>query len=153
LRGKSTIDEAMRDEDIVAATRGALSETGELLVQKHGFDAQTMVKYREKILQRFANPLLSDQVTRVARNPIRKLSPEDRLVGPAMQCAEKGIVPENLALAIAAALRFDDPADSEAQRIQADVQQAGWKQVLPKYTGIPLTHPLSAMILGHLESR
>lgn len=153
LRGKSTIDEAMRDESILAATRGALSETGALLVQKHGFDAQTMAKYREKILERFSNPLLSDQVTRVARNPIRKLSPDDRLVGPAMQCAEKGIVPENLALAIAAALRFDDPADSEAQRIQADVEQAGWEQILPKYTGIPLTHPLAAMILGHLESR
>lgn len=152
LLGFATIDEAIRDSYIANAVRGALKETGALLVAKHGFDQHTHEAYVEKILDRYTNPMLSDHVTRVARSPIRKLSPNDRLVGPAMQCMEHGIVPTYLGLAIAAALLFDYPEDPEAVRIQEEVKQAGRVQVLRSLTGIPKEGALEEIVLGHIRS-
>ncbi|MGO0061887.1 mannitol-1-phosphate 5-dehydrogenase [Brevibacillus fluminis] len=151
-KGYVTIDQAMRDKGIADAVRGALRETGALLVAKYGFDQEQHNAYVAKILERYANPLLSDDVTRVGRSPIRKLSPNDRLVGPAMQCMERGIVPQELGRAIAAALLFDYREDSEAQRIQHDRSEWGIERVLREYTHIPAGHPLEAIVLQHVAS-
>lgn len=152
LYGYSTIDEALRDDRIKQAAKGALQETGTLLQEKYRFEKETHESYVEKILGRYANPMLSDHVTRVARSPIRKLSPNDRLVGPAMQCVERGLSAENLALAIAAALLFDYPEDPEAMQIQSERKLNGIEQALRSYTGIPAGNPLEEMILRHVRS-
>ncbi|GAB1530605.1 MULTISPECIES: mannitol-1-phosphate 5-dehydrogenase [Brevibacillus] len=144
--GMKTIDEAMRDDRIVQATRGALQETGALLAAKYGFDPLVHGQYVEKILGRYTNPLLSDDIVRVARSPIRKLSQHDRLVGPALQCMEKGMNPEHLGLAIAAALAFDYPEDAESARIQASLKEFGWENTLHNCTGIPAGHPLEEIV-------
>ncbi|MCM3143482.1 mannitol-1-phosphate 5-dehydrogenase [Brevibacillus sp. MER 51] len=144
--GMKTIDEAMRDDRIVQATRGTLQETGALLAAKYGFDLQVHGQYMEKILGRYTNPLLSDDIVRVARSPIRKLSQHDRLVGPALQCMEKGMNPEHLGLAIAAALAFDYPEDAESARIQASLKEFGWENTLHNCTGIPAGHPLEEIV-------
>lgn len=152
LYGYATIDEALRDDEIKNAVRGALQETGALLLEKYRFEKETHDAYVEKILGRYANPMLSDHVTRVARSPIRKLSPHDRLVGPAMQCVERGLSAEYLGLAIAAALLFDHPEDPEAVQIQSERKQNGLEQVMRTYTGIPEANPLAEIVLGHIHS-
>lgn len=146
--GYATIDEAMHNSKISEVSRGALKETGALLAAKHGFDRQVHEEYVEKILGRFANPMLSDDITRVARSPIRKLSGQDRLVGPALQCMEYGITPEYLSLAIAAALLFDYPEDAEAVRIHSAKEEFGWEYIVHHYTGIPAGHPLEDIVRG-----
>ena len=112
--GLGKISEAMADQDVAADVRAVLDETKELLVAKHGFNRAEQEAYVEKILGRFSNPHLPDTVTRVGRAPLRKLSRHERFIGPAAELAERGIVPEALLGAIAAALRFNDPADAEA---------------------------------------
>lgn len=150
--GYETIDEALRDEEISQAVRGALRETGALLVEKYGFGKETHEAYVEKIVGRYANPLLSDHVTRVARSPIRKLSPNDRLVGPALQCEERGLDSKYLGLAIAAALLFDFPEDPEAMQLQSDQKQYGLEHVMRTTAGIPAGSSLEASVLGHVRS-
>ncbi|QRG67527.1 mannitol-1-phosphate 5-dehydrogenase [Brevibacillus choshinensis] len=152
LYGYATIDEALRDDRINQAAKGALQETGALLLEKYRFEKETHEAYVEKILGRYANPMLSDHVTRVARSPIRKLSPNDRLVGPAMQCVARGLSAEYLALAIAAALLFDYPEDPEAVQIQSERAQNGIDQALRSYTGIPAGNPLEQIVLEHVRS-
>lgn len=152
LYGYATIDEALRDDEIKNAARGALQETGALLLEKYRFEKEIHEAYVEKILSRYANPMLSDHVTRVARSPIRKLSPNDRLVGPAMQCVERGLSAEYLGLAIAAALLFDYPEDPEAVQIQSVRKQNGLEQAMHTYTGIPEGSPLAEIVLRHVRS-
>ncbi len=72
-----------------------------------------------KIIGRFENPFISDDVTRVARSPLRKLGENDRLVGPAKKIKE----PNALAEGIAAALRFDFTGDPEAVELQALIEE------------------------------
>ncbi|MDR7315120.1 mannitol-1-phosphate 5-dehydrogenase [Brevibacillus nitrificans] len=152
LYGYGTIDEALQDQEIQQAIRGALQETGELLQKKYHFEKETHEAYVEKILGRYSNRMLADHVTRVARSPIRKLSPNDRLVGPATQCVERGISAEYLGLAIAAALLFDYPEDPEAMQIQSDRKQNGFAHAMQSYTGISEESPLGAIVTKHARS-
>ena len=64
-------------------TENVLQETGKLLIAKYQFNEQEHDDYIQKIMGRFANPFITDDVTRVGRSPVRKLKSNDRLVGPA----------------------------------------------------------------------
>ena len=82
LEDKTTIDEALADEEIVTQVEATLSETGEYLIKQYGLDPDEHQQYINKIIDRFKNAYLNDGVTRVGRSPLRKLGPNDRLVRP-----------------------------------------------------------------------
>lgn len=82
LRGLPTIDKAIADPEIFETVYAAMQESGAGLIKKHGFDAEKHAAYIDKIIGRFKNPYLQDDVTRVGREPLRKLSPTDRLIKP-----------------------------------------------------------------------
>jgi mannitol-1-phosphate 5-dehydrogenase len=151
LLGYETIDQAIRDEYVYRAARGALAESGDMLIAKHGFDKKEHDRYIEKILKRFENPYISDEVTRVGRSPLRKLSPHDRLVSPARQALEYHIQPIHLATGIAAALLFDFADDQEAQEMVANMRKQGIENTIPTYTGISQDSPLFGMIMTQLH--
>lgn len=142
LAGYTTIQEAMASEAIVEKVRAVLEESGAMLIAKHGFDKAEHQKYILKILDRFRNPSLTDEVVRVGRSPIRKLSPNDRLVSPARQALEHGISPKQLTAAMSAALHFDYADDPEAVELQGTIREEGIGQAVTKYTGIAEDQPL-----------
>jgi mannitol-1-phosphate 5-dehydrogenase len=55
-------------------------------------------------MTRMLNPFLGDLVDRVARDPMRKLGWDDRLVGTMRLALSQGILPRRFALGAAAAL-------------------------------------------------
>jgi mannitol-1-phosphate 5-dehydrogenase len=151
LYGHSTIEEAIGNPHILEITKKALNETGALLIAKYQFDSQQHQEYINKILKRFQNPHLSDEVTRVGRSPIRKLSPQDRLVRPAVQAFDYDIIPSHLSIGIAAALLFDYPNDPEAMEIQESLKEKGLEKTLENYTGIETKHPLFQMVMDQVN--
>ncbi|MEK3883183.1 mannitol-1-phosphate 5-dehydrogenase [Paenibacillus sp. PL2-23] len=151
LKGYETIQEAMKDEAVVAHVRTVLAETGEVLVRQHGFDGTEHERYIDKILNRFRNPYLTDEIVRVGRSPIRKLSRYDRLVRPALLAHEMGGKTPGLIRAIAEALSFDSPEDQEAMELQGELKQHGLSAVIARYTGIEGEHPLHASIVAAYE--
>jgi mannitol-1-phosphate 5-dehydrogenase len=65
-----------------------LDETSEALSKKYPEDIN-MKQQREAwvdVITRFGNPMLQDTVLRVARDPISKLGPDDRIVGSINLC-------------------------------------------------------------------
>jgi mannitol-1-phosphate 5-dehydrogenase len=152
LQGFDTIQQAMADERIQAEVRYVLQETGAMLVSKYGFDEQEHGRYIDSILERFVNPYLTDEVVRVGRSPIRKLSPGDRLVRPALLADELGIEVPHLAAAMAAALRFDYTEDPEAAELQKAIQEVGLHATIAKYTGIPEQHPIHRKVADVYET-
>lgn len=142
VAGLEKISEAMADQDIAADVRAVLGDTTELLVAKYGFNREEQEAYVQKVLGRFANPHLPDTVNRVGRAPLRKLGRHERFIGPAAELAERGIVPEALLGAIAAALRFTHLADAEAAELMRILAASGPDEATQKVTGLERSHPL-----------
>lgn len=137
LAGIRRMDEALASEEIKTMTENVLQETGKLLIAKYQFNEQEHGDYIQKIMGRFANPFISDDVTRVGRSPLRKLKFNDRLVGPATQYVELfDETPTFLALGIAAALRYDYLEDPEAKFIQETIQRQGVRHAIETFTGL-----------------
>lgn len=146
LRGHEFIWQAIEDPKVRAGVEAALAESCAGLVKKHGMDAEGLRAHVTDLLRRFANRRLGDQVDRVARDPVRKLGPRDRLVGAALMCLEQGVVPRHLAFAAAAAIRYDTLADPAAQSIQERLKRDGLNGVLREICGIRPESTLAKLI-------
>ncbi|OMF32580.1 mannitol-1-phosphate 5-dehydrogenase [Paenibacillus sp. FSL H8-0548] len=146
LRGYETIQEAMKDPAVVAEVKGALLESGAALVQTYQFDERAHALYVDQILERFINPYLVDEIARIGRSPIRKLSPSDRLVRPALLAYELNIPVTHLTAAMAAALLFQNSDDPEAIELQTAIREQGLTHTITKYTGLDEQHPLHKQV-------
>lgn len=149
-KGLPDISSAMRDDEIVAAARAVWAETSALLIDKYNFDPAVHQKYVDTTETRFKNPEISDEVTRVARGPKRKLSAADRLVSPATQLIERGKTPDALAKVIAAALKFDYAEDKEAVEVQDFIKANGIDAAITHFTGAASDSKLFALIKANL---
>lgn len=136
LKGKNTIEEAINCEAIYKVVKDAMIESGSGLCKKHGLDEDEHNAYIEKIIQRFKNPFLHDEVTRVGREPLRKLSIADRLVKPMLTAYEYELPIDNLVLGIAAALHYNNPEDNEAVEMQEKISKLGLHEAIAEITGI-----------------
>jgi mannitol-1-phosphate 5-dehydrogenase len=151
--GHQRIAEAFADPEVRDLVERVLRETSALLVAKHELDPAEQDAYREKILARFANDALPDTVVRVGRQPLRKLSREERFIGPAAQLAERGMLTDDLVEAIGVALRFDVPEDPESvelQQLLADLDPAAFVE---RVTGLSPEHPLTPHVVEVVASR
>ncbi len=146
-RGLATIDAALRDPAVREGASKALEETGVLLAHEYGFDPEELREYRRKVIARFENPRISDEVTRVARAPIRKLGHDERFVSPALRLLEMGREPTHLAAVIKTVLGFDHPEDAEAVELQETIGAEGERRALARYAGIGEDHPLVDLVL------
>ncbi|WML42657.1 mannitol-1-phosphate 5-dehydrogenase [Neobacillus sp. PS3-40] len=147
--GIETINSAIDNQQIRDMVEGALKESGGFLVKKYGFEEGAHNKYIQKILQRFSNSYIVDEVTRVGRSPIRKLGPNDRLVSPAKQYLEVvGDEPGYLMKGIAAALLYDFQGDPEAVQVQTTIKNQGLEAAIKEYTHLD---PTSILFRGIIE--
>ncbi len=146
LRGLPTIDKAIADPDVFATVYAAMQESGAGLIKKHGFDAEKHAAYIDKIIGRFKNPYLQDDVTRVGREPLRKLSPTDRLIKPLTTAAGYGLPVGHLITGVGAALRYDNPEDKQSVELQAKIAEKGVRAAAAEVTGLANEGLLEAIV-------
>lgn len=146
LKGIKDISSAMKDAEILETARDVWAETSALLIDKYKFAPADHRRYVQTTENRFVNPNLSDEVFRVARSPKRKLSAGDRIISPASQLLERGILPAALAKVAAAAFKFDCAEDNDAVEIQNFIKENGIDAAISKYTGLNSDSKLFAMI-------
>ena len=142
LNGYSTTQEVMTDPQLSTYIKKVMQETGDMLVEKHDFDRKEQTQYINKTLKRFSNPYLTDDIVRIGRSPLRKLSLNDRLVRPTMLSYDLGLDVSNLTNTIAAALLYDHDEDPEAIELKRAFQTQTIHEVITKYLGIPTNHPI-----------
>lgn len=140
--GHATISDALADASVAARVSAALEETSAVLTAVHGLDPAELAAYRATILDRFRNPELVDTVQRVGRQPLRKLSRNERFIGPAVQAAERGLSTAALVAAVAAALAFDDAADEQSVELQQMLRTDDADLLTATVTGLEPEHPL-----------
>jgi len=136
LKGHRTIRQAIEDPAIHAEVKQAMQESGEVLIRRYGFDRELHNAYIEKILNRFANPYLIDEVDRVGRQPIRKLGANDRLVKPLLGTIEYGTENQAILKGIAAALKYHSDDDPQAVELQTTIKEIGLRKTLARFTGL-----------------
>lgn len=151
LKGLKTIDEAIADEKIYAIVHAAMKESGDGLIRKHGFDTEAHYHYIDKIIGRFKNPYLKDDVTRVGREPLRKLSPTDRLTKPMMTAYGYGLPVDHLILGMGAALHYNNPEDAQSVELQGKLKEKGLLDTVKEITGIT-DADLLARIIGAYDT-
>ncbi|GAA4687051.1 mannitol-1-phosphate 5-dehydrogenase [Frondihabitans cladoniiphilus] len=146
LAGADKISDAIALPEVRAAVEAVLAETSGMLVAKHELDPGVHAQYVAAILGRFENPYLPDTVTRVGRQPLRKLSRDERFVSPAAAIASGGTTPVALLDAMGAALRFDVADDEQSVELQALLADSARSDVdlATTITGLEESHPLVA---------
>jgi mannitol-1-phosphate 5-dehydrogenase len=80
---------------------------------------------------------------------MRKLTREERLVGPAMLACELGGKCQALAKMIALALTLDNLADAQCRELRARLAADGPQKTIAAVCGVPEAHPLSTEVGKH----
>lgn len=146
-RGKQYIHDVLEDQELHDIVRNTLRETAHLIVSKHEITEQEQSDYVDKIVTRISNPVLKDNVERVGRAPLRKLSRKERFIGPAAQLAEMNESYECLLGGIEMALRFQNvEGDEESVELAKILKENDASAATEKLTGLEKSHPLFAKV-------
>jgi mannitol-1-phosphate 5-dehydrogenase len=130
------VHEAASHAAVAPVVRGAVTEACAALQAEFPVHARAIARDAAGALAEIATPGLGDTIQRVARDPRRKLSSLERLVGPARLAARHGVPYDHLALGIAAALAYNDGADAGAGALQETIAIEGIEQVLTVDCGL-----------------
>ncbi len=152
-KGYEFIWQCVQDREINSIVRDAMDMVGRVLVAHHGFTPEDQQAYLDDLLSRFCNKQLGDSVARVGRDPLRKLRPNDRLVGAMRLLEREGKHPVAFYRTIAAAMRFAPADDESAQQLQAQIAADGAAVVLERQCAIRATEPAGQSILELLSHK
>jgi mannitol-1-phosphate 5-dehydrogenase len=130
IKGYTYIHEAARDPAILDATAKAIEESGWAIQKEHGFSEDVIRAYRQALLDKVPCAELPDEITRVVREPLRKLGPSERFFGPVGLLLKHGCEPDHVLRGLCAALLADVPGDSESARLRQLLQEGGVRRVL-----------------------
>jgi len=144
--------EAIEDTEVWALMSAVMAETTAALHRRHGFDPAALQAHAADLLERFRNRDLGDTCRRLARDPIRKLAGDDRLVGAARLCESEAIQYDALLRAIALALGYEDPNDDSACTLQRSLRDEGLEATLQQVCGIGPRERLAADIRNALQN-
>ena len=147
--GYKVIQDVFANKPLLRATREAMKESAVLIEKKYGFSKDDLDDYISFALNRFMTPGVVDQIARVSRNPIQKIGPQERLVQPVQQLADRNLPYQQLVKGISAALLFDLDTDQQAIELQHYIEKNGVKQTIVHFTGIAEESVLFSQIMEH----
>ena len=137
LKGYEIVQDSLRDPDLLPQIREAMLESASALEKKYGFTHESLIEYMETMMvKRFTTPGVVDTISRVSREPIRKIAPNDRIMGPANNCEEYGLDNTYLLKGVACALKFKAEGDLQAEELQSFIAENGVEAAIVKYTGV-----------------
>ena len=149
--GYRYIADAARDERILKLLDGVYRETATALSKKHDFPFEEQWTFTRTSLAKLQDENIVDYIERNARDPMRKLGPDDRLVGSARLCLEQGVIPESLAVAIACAMYYEEPTDEFAMTLKAMREEKGIPYILETVCKLDPRGQLAQLVLEKVE--
>ena len=152
LKGYEIVQDSLRDPELLPQIREAMLESASALEKKYGFTHESLVEYMETMMvKRFTTPGVVDPISRVSREPIRKISPNDRIMGPANNCEEYGLDNTYLLKGVACALKYKSEGDIQAEELQSYIANNGVEAAIVKYTGAQKNSRMYNVILDEYK--
>ncbi|MFD1485056.1 mannitol-1-phosphate 5-dehydrogenase [Lacticaseibacillus baoqingensis] len=151
--GYTTIGDAVKDEKVLKQAEGALAETRSLLLAEFSnFTEDDLAKYQASVVNRFKNPYISDDISRVARTPIRKLGFNERFIRPIRELKAHNLSYKTLLDTVGMIFRYDEPNDDESVKLQALLKEKPLVDVIKEVTSLK-DEDLIAEIKASVESK
>ena len=135
------IHNAMKNQFVRKIVEGSMNEMLKTLKLNWDISHNFLEWYAQKEINRFKNTLLFDPISRVAREPLRKLEINGRLIGAAQLCLYNGVFPNNILKGIVSAFMFENQhdADNHIELLQNSMSPEHFNQyILGLRTGEPL---------------
>ena len=151
LLGYQKIADAAHDERILKILDGVYQETAQALSTKHHFPLDEQLAFTLTSKRKLQDYTIVDFIERNARDPLRKLGKDDRLVGSARLVQEYGIRPDNLCIAIAAAIYYVSPGDEFAVELVRIRKEEGIDAILEKVCQLDPKGELGMLIKEKIE--
>ena len=151
LKGYLLLSDAANDPEIVELARSAYREANGALCERYGFDHEEQRQFAESAIAKYQKREIVDPIERNARDPLRKLSRNDRLIGPACLALEYGVKPVALSRGIAAAFLYNSPQDPSSASLQRIVREKGIRAALNDVCKIESDGELADLIVSSYQ--
>lgn len=151
LFGYEKIADAAHDERILKILDGVYQETAKALSLKHNFPLDEQLAFTLTSKNKLQDYTIVDFIERNARDPLRKLGPDDRLVGSARLVDSYGIKPENLCTAIAAAIYYKSEGDEFANQLGEMRREHGVDYILENVCKIDPNGTIGTLVKEKIE--
>lgn len=153
LYGEKILYEAANDVKIIELLGRVCSEINPAIAKMMGISIEEQNIFSRRAIDKYQDKAVMDFTERHARDPIRKLGPDDRMVGTARLVEKMGFKVDALAETIAAAIyyRTDNEADPSAAQLKTMREEYGPRVVLEKICGISTEENLGKTILEKID--
>lgn len=151
LRGIRRVADAANHPDIEPLLDKVYEEINAALINGMGIDEKSQLEFSKNAKAKYTDYNIVDDVTRIARDPIRKLGPEDRLIGPLKMALKAGVQPKTIALATAAALYYQDPEDADANKLVELRKEKGIDYILTAISKLEKDEEATKLIKKGIE--
>lgn len=151
LKGCKLMSEAANDPEIEPILDEIYGEINYALIHGLNIPEDSQLAFQRRARAKYRDRDIVDPLTRIARDPIRKLGSDDRLIGPAKIALKAGKEPKAIAMAAAAALYYENPEDESAVRLQQMRKEHGNEYILQTISGLSPDEPLYSLILEGVE--
>ena len=138
--------DSANDPEIEPILDQVYEEINYALIHGMGINEESQLKFSKTAKAKYTDRAIVDLVTRIARDPIRKLGPQDRFIGPMRIALSAGIKPKAIALGAAAALYFDNPEDRDALRLKEIREAKGIDYILETISEIDPQGEIAVLI-------
>ena len=142
LKKYKFIHQAMGNKKINKIVIGAIKEITKGIISCKLVDKKFANFYMKKEIKRFSNELLYDPISRVAREPLRKLAHDNRLIKSIHIALFNKTLPKNCAIGIKAALQYFNKDDEQSKHLKVMIDNFGERYVLNKICGLQNNEPL-----------
>ncbi|MEI8200850.1 MAG: hypothetical protein WCG21_12370 [Eubacteriales bacterium] len=150
MLGYEYVDQAFMAPEIIGDVRSAMNDVAHALANEYNVPFDELAEVAADIETRICNKQIRDTIVRIAEDPVRKLSHNDRLVGAYLLAQNNGIECEAILKGIAAGFLFSEPSDRASLQIQKAIKEHGIRDTVIKYTGLHDESVISS-ILSHYE--
>ena len=131
-----TVCEAMKDPKIADTLINSLTDAQKILRLEYGFSADELALHTSSLIRRYRNKDLNDSLRRLAKDPLRKLASDERIIGALNLCSKHNVPPDRISLALFYALKYCDGNDPSAAALRETFEAEGLDGVLSRYCGL-----------------